>query len=65
MNSLAFGIFAGVFGIAYFMYGKRRGRMMFMGSGILLNIYPYFTHDLFWLSGIGLALLAAPFVIDH
>jgi hypothetical protein len=65
MNSLAFGIFAGVFGIAYFMYGKRRGGMVFMGSGILLNIYPYFTNDLFWLSGIGLALLAAPFVIDR
>ena len=64
MNSLAFGIFAGVFGIAYFLYGKRRGRMAFMGSGILLNIYPYLTNDFFWLSGIGLALLAAPFVID-
>ncbi len=65
MNSLAFGIFAGVFGIAYFMYGKRRDKLVFMGSGILLNIYPYFTNDVLWLSVIGLALLAAPFVIDR
>ena len=65
MNSLAFGIFAGVFGIAYFMYGKRRDKLVFMGSGILLNIYPTFTNDVLWLSVIGLALLAAPFVMDR
>ena len=33
-------------------------------SGVLLCVYPYFTDHLFWLSVIGLALLAPPFVIE-
>ena len=64
MNSLIIGIVAGAFGTACFMYGKRQIRMVPMASGVLLCVYPYFTDNLFWLSVIGLALLAAPFVID-
>ena len=36
-----------------------------MGSSVLLNVYPYFSNDVLWLSIIGLALLAAPFVMDR
>ena len=64
MNSLIIGIIAGAFGAAYFMYGKRQMKMVPMTSGVLLCVYPYFTDNLFWLSVIGLALLAALFVID-
>ena len=64
MNSLIIGIVAGTFGAAYFMYGKRQMKMVPMASGVLLCVYPYFTDNLFWLSLIGLVLLAAPFVID-
>ena len=64
MNSLIIGIIAGAFGTAYFMYGKREMRIVPMASGVLLCVYPHFTDNLFWLSVIGLALLAAPFVID-
>ena len=64
MNSLIIGIVAGAFGAAYFMYGKRQMKVVPMASGVLLCVYPYFTDNLFWLSVIGLVLLAAPFVID-
>ena len=64
MNSLIIGVIAGAVGAAYFMYGKHQMQMAPMASGVLLCVYPYFTDDLFWLSVIGLALLAAPFVID-
>ena len=64
MNSLIIGIVAGTFGAAYFMYGKRQMKMVPMASGALLCVYPHFTDNLFWLSVIGLALLAPPFVIE-
>ena len=56
---------AGVFGVAYLMYGKRRTKVSAMVSGALLCVYPYFTDDVLWLVVIGAALLAAPFFIDY
>ena len=64
MNSLIIGVFAGAIGMGYFIYGKRQGRMVPMISGVLLCIYPYATENLLWLSIIGIALVAAPFLID-
>jgi hypothetical protein len=64
MNSLIIGVFAGAIGMGYFIYGKRQGRMVPMISGVLLCIYPYATESLLWLSIIGIALVAAPFLID-
>lgn len=56
---------AGVFGVAYFVYGKRREKAVPLIAGVLLCIYPYFFDSLLWLSIVGLLLLAAPFVIDY
>jgi hypothetical protein len=63
-NSLLVGILAGAFGMAYFIYGKRQMKFMFMIAGVLLCIYPYLTDSLLWLCVIGVALLAAPFLVD-
>ena len=63
-TSLFFGIMAGAVGMAYFIYGKRQARAVPMVAGIVLCIYPYFTDSLLWLTVIGLALAAAPFLID-
>jgi hypothetical protein len=65
VNSLFIGLIAGVFGVAYLMYGKRRTKVSAMVSGALLCVYPYFTDDVLWLTVIGAALLAAPFFIDY
>jgi len=64
MNSFIVGIIAGAFGAGYFIYGKRQTKVVPMLAGVLLCIYPYFTDNLFWLSVIGVLLLAAPFFVD-
>ncbi|HVN35204.1 MAG TPA: amino acid transport protein [Casimicrobiaceae bacterium] len=64
MNGLIVGIIAGAVGMGYFIYGKRRAKLTPLLAGVLLCIYPYFTDSLLWLSVIGLALVAAPFLVD-
>jgi hypothetical protein len=64
MNELLIGFVAGVFGVAYFVYGKKQARFTPMVAGVLLCVYPYFIDSVLWLCLIGAALLAAPFVID-
>jgi hypothetical protein len=59
------GMLAGVFGVAYFVYGKRQAKLVPLIAGVLLCIYPYFIEGVLWLSIVGLLLLAAPFVIDY
>ena len=64
MNSLIVGMIAGAFGIGYFIYGRKQQKLVPMLAGVLLCIYPYFTENLFVLIAVGVALLAAPFVIQ-
>lgn len=64
MSNLGWGIIAGAFGMAYFIYGKRQQRFAPLVAGMLLCVYPYFVHGTLWLVLVGLALLAAPFVVD-
>jgi hypothetical protein len=64
MNSLIVGIIAGAIGVGYFIYGKRQAKFTPLLAGVLLCIYPYFTDSLLWLTVIGLALVAAPFLVD-
>ena len=65
MEGLFIGFMAGVFGIAYFVYGKRQTKFTPMICGVFLCIYPYFIDSVLWLCIVGAALLAAPFVIDY
>ena len=64
MNELFVGLIAGVFGAAYFVYGKRQQKFAPMISGVLLCVYPYATDSLLWLCVIGAVLLAVPFFTD-
>jgi hypothetical protein len=64
MNELIIGFIAGVFGVAYFVYGKKQAKLVPMVAGVLLCVYPYFLDSVLWLVVVGAALLAAPFVID-
>ena len=65
LESLAFGIFAGVFGMAYFSYGKKQAKLSAMFSGVALCVYPYFFDSLLWLSVVGAALLIAPLMVEY
>jgi hypothetical protein len=64
LENLFVGFIAGVFGVAYFVYGKKQTKIVPMVAGLLLCIYPYFIDSLLWLSVVGALLLAAPFLID-
>jgi hypothetical protein len=63
--TLLIGMLAGVFGIAYFMYGRRQAKLVPLIAGVLLCIYPYFIDSVLWLCIVGILLLSAPFVIDY
>ncbi len=64
MGTLFVGFVAGVFGMAYFVYGKKQARFSAMLAGVLLCVYPYFVGSLLWECVIGAVLLAVPFVVD-
>ena len=63
-TSLVIGILTGAVGVAYFVYGKRQARFAPLIAGMLLCIYPYFVSSVTWLVVIGVALIAAPFMLD-
>jgi hypothetical protein len=65
VNGLFVGLIAGVFGMAYFVYGKRQTKLSAMIAGVMLCIYPYFIDSLLWLCVVGILLLIVPFVIDY
>jgi hypothetical protein len=62
--SILFSIIASAFGLAYMTYGKRQSKIMPFLAGFGLCVYTYFVQGWIWLSVIGLALLALPFVVD-
>jgi hypothetical protein len=53
------------FGLAFFTYGKRRSEVRFIASGVALMGYTYFVDSTAWTVAIGLALIAAPFVVNR
>lgn len=53
----------GLFGMAYFVIGKKRGSYVFMGAGAGLGVFPYFVDPLWAILLVGALLTAVPFVI--
>ena len=60
-TSLLWGLFFGSFGLGYFVYGKRQQRMIPLGTGLALMIFPYFVSDTFLLVATGVFLLLLPY----
>jgi hypothetical protein len=63
-TSLAIGLLTGAIGMGYFIYGKRQAKFVPLIAGMILCVYPYFVQGVVWLVLIGLAVMAAPFLID-
>jgi hypothetical protein len=55
----------GSVGLAMFVYGKKQKNMIALGCGITLILLPYIITDLLAVVVVGLALVAAPFVIKR
>jgi hypothetical protein len=49
-------------GMGYFAYGKRQRNGIALIAGLLLMIYPYFISSTLGIVGVGLALMAGPFI---
>jgi hypothetical protein len=60
---LLWSIVFGAFGMAYLVYGKRQAALVPFLTGVALLIYPYFVANVYWLVGIGAALVATPYFI--
>ena len=56
------GLITGLFGMAYFIYGKKQSKPVPLIAGIALMFYPYFVDSLILTILIGVALLVLPFV---
>ena len=63
MTTFIIGAIAGIFGVAYFIYGKKEQRPVPLLAGALLCVLPYFIDSIPALVVVCLALLAAPFLI--
>ena len=63
--TLFMGILTGGIGMAYFMYGKKKQSLAPMLAGAALCIYPYFVTDIWAICGIGLFLIAFPFIFRN
>jgi hypothetical protein len=61
--SLLIGLLAGLFGSAYFMYGKRQANFSVLLTGVALWVVPFFITSVLWLSLACGALVFAPFII--
>ena len=64
-TSLFVGLITGAFGLGYFIYGKKQGKMIFMVTGVALMVYSYLFSSAVLLSIIGVVLLALPFVVKE
>ena len=62
-GTLFVGLLAGIVGMAYFVYGKRQQRAVFLLAGVGLCVYPYLVSGATLLVVVGLLLAAAPFLL--
>ena len=63
--TIIIGLLAGLFGSAYFMYGKRQQNYPVLVAGVALWIVPFFITSALWLSISCGTLVFAPLVISR
>ena len=60
---LLWGLLFGVFGFAYFVYGKKQKAAVPLFCGLALIIFPYFVANTTVLVAVGGVLIAVPFFV--
>ena len=63
--SFVFSVLFGLVGTVYFMYGKKQQKYVAMFVGIGLGVYPYFVTNIIAVVGIGILLMALPFLMKE
>lgn len=61
-TTLLMGLFLGLIGSAYFLYGKKQNQALPMLTGCALCVLPYFISSNWLLLPLSLGLMALPFV---
>ena len=64
MGEMITGVFLGVIGMGYFVYGKRQKHIPAYIAAIGLFIAPYFTPNIYILLLVGIILILMPFFIE-
>jgi hypothetical protein len=62
---LFLGLVFGSVGLGYFVYGKKQGKLMALIAGVSLCIVPYAVSNPLILGGVGLFLIALPFIFRN
>ena len=62
-SMLLWGILLASVGLGYFMYGRKQELLITKYCGLSLIVFPYFVPDVYWLVGIGAALVALPYFL--
>ena len=60
---LIWGMLFGAIGFGYFLYGKKQKAIIPLCVGIVLCVFPYFIDNLYVLVGVGVTLMAIPYVV--
>lgn len=63
--ALLWGMLFGSIGLGYFVYGKKRQRIIALLSGITLCIFPYFVSSTLLMVLTGAVLAALPFFLRY
>lgn len=60
---LIFGILFGAIGMGYIVYGRKQQHGVALLCGVVLCAFPYFLDNAYLISGIGIVLMVAPFLV--
>lgn len=60
---LLWGLLFGSIGFGFFIYGKKQKAVVPLITGIMLCVVPYFIANVYVLVGVGVVLVAIPFVV--
>ena len=60
---LLWGLLFGSIGFGFFLYGKKQKAVVPLVTGIALCVVPYFIANVYVLVGVGVVLMAIPFVV--
>jgi hypothetical protein len=60
---LLWGLLFGSIGFGFFLYGKKKKSVVPLITGIVLCVIPYFIANVYVLVGVGVILVAIPFLV--
>ena len=53
----------GLFGLGFFVYGKKQKKVVPLASGLALMVFPYFVSNTLLVVAIGVTLMAIPYFV--